>query len=748
MNKRAGFFVGGFALGVLLLNGCGRSESANESETASAEDATRSREAASTESSRAEEPELPPIRLAPLPTVTLQPGEATTVILSVERNGHEGPVQVETVSVPDGVTATADVIDADLSEGELALAAAPTLGDEPLAGSIELEVRIGEQTARSTLAVEVPRVELPTFLPVNKILLQPGSRTAVDLQLQRNGYAGPLELKIEGVPDRVICKVANLQDQQASTTLEIETAEGVPDKTYPIRVVATLLGREVDVKVPLQVVSRPFEIDAFRVVTLAPGQTQQIQLPLTRRGFSGPVELSAVGLPPGVTVQAAPVAAEAAQAELQFATPSDAAFRVASAEIVATAGRLSASSPIVIRVGSHDDNYLPAAITANREIGPLLRRGSIGGRLTLESRQALLDFYGGTEESEAAVMRGLRWLAAHQQLDGSWPLNDYAKGISGCDCQTEFENAVDDSLTAGTAFGILPFLGVGVTHDRSPEDQPELKRYQRVVEKGLVYLAQHQTVTRDKKDKQDGYLGGSMYAHALGTIAFCEAYGLSGDEDLKGHAQLAIKYLLNAQHDKGGGWRYSTGQAGDMSVTGWVFLAIRSAQLTGFDVLRAPLLRAERFVDSCAAGPEEAKLSRYAYQPGQKDKLALSAAGLLTRQYLGWKEDHPQLLAGGEYLMQHLPNESDTKLGTIYFYYYATQVLHHLEGSDFDLWNHRMREHLIHTQERTGHATGSWNPQGTDYGGRGGRLYATSMALLTLQVYYRHLPMYRYVKRT
>ena len=58
----------------------------------------------------------------------------------------------------------------------------------------------------------------------------------------------------------------------------------------------------------------------------------------------------------------------------------------------------------------------------------------------------------------------------------------------------------------------------------------------------------------------------------------------------------------------------------------------------------------------------------------------------------------------------------------------------------------RMREHLIRTQEKAGHKAGSWNPQGTDHGARGGRIYATCMALMTLQTYYRHLPMYRPVK--
>jgi hypothetical protein len=85
-------------------------------------------------------------------------------------------------------------------------------------------------------------------------------------------------------------------------------------------------------------------------------------------------------------------------------------------------------------------------------------------------------------------------------------------------------------------------------------------------------------------------------------------------------------------------------------------------------------------------------------------------------------------------------------LGNIYFYYYATQVLHHMEGTDFDLWNHLVREHVVRTQEKEGSHEGSWNPKGVDWGEKGGRMYATALALLTLQAPYRHLPMFRQFK--
>jgi hypothetical protein len=379
-----------------------------------------------------------------------------------------------------------------------------------------------------------------------------------------------------------------------------------------------------------------------------------------------------------------------------------------------------------------------------------LRRGSFGGRLTAKSKQALLNAYGGTAESEAAVMRGLSWLAAHQHEDGSWPLDSYDKDITGCDCRTDAEKKVIKSDTAGTAFGLLPFLGAGVGPGRSPEEPAELAEYEKVVKRGIEFLVSKQAIS--KEPTKDGALDSNMYAHAVCTIALCEAYGLSaygerGDERLRIPAQRAIKYIAQSQH-KEGGWRYSPKQAGDMSATGWMFLAIRSAQLSGIALERTPLVRAERFVNSCAAGPEDAKDSRYAYLPGAEPRLSLSAAGLLTREYLGWKKDNADLLAGCKYLMENLPPESGTNLGAIYYFYYATQVLHHMEGADFDLWNYRMREHLLRSQEKEGHKAGSWNPQGTDWGGAGGRLYATSLALMTLEVYYRHLPLYRLVLRT
>lgn len=151
-----------------------------------------------------------------------------------------------------------------------------------------------------------------------------------------------------------------------------------------------------------------------------------------------------------------------------------------------------------------------------------------------------------TSDTEDAVKRGLKWLVAGQQPDGRWKIDDPR--------WKEMTETSND--TAGTAFGLLPFLAAGYTHRPSKENP-----YSKTVQKGLNFLIGSQNRTT-------GNLGGGMYSHALGTVALCEAYGLSRDANLKGPGQAAVDYIVRAQHERGG-WRYTPGQAGDTSITGW-----------------------------------------------------------------------------------------------------------------------------------------------------------------------------------
>jgi hypothetical protein len=69
-------------------------------------------------------------------------------------------------------------------------------------------------------------------------------------------------------------------------------------------------------------------------------------------------------------------------------------------------------------------------------------------------------------------------------------------------------------------------------------------------------------------------------------------------------------------------------------------------------------------------------------------------------------------------------------------------VLHHYGGGLWERWNENLREQLIASQARTGHESGSWYYPGGQCQ-PGGRLLSTALATMTLEVYYRHLPLYQ-----
>ena len=326
---------------------------------------------------------------------------------------------------------------------------------------------------------------------------------------------------------------------------------------------------------------------------------------------------------------------------------------------------------------------------------------------------------GGTTLTEAAVARGLRWLAQQQQPDGRWKLDG---GIR--------------SDAAGTSLALLPFLGAGQTH--------LVGRYKNEVSKGLRWMIQHQKPDGDMRAGSSGNSG--MYAQGQAAIVLCEAFWISGDEELRVPAQKAIDFIIAAQHHAGG-WRYRPGEAGDTSVVGWQLMALQSAKAANLNVHRpgedpdgvpSVLELSGQFLDTVSSHDG----ARYAYMRGRPATETMTAEALLCRMYLGWKKDEPGLMQGTRWLAEnHLPRAESPN---IYYWYYGTQMFHHIGGPEWERWNSRMRDILVSSQLKSGNAAGSWDPRG-DHASAGGRIYMTALAVCTLEVYYRHLPIFRQI---
>src|SRR5262249_32947618 len=142
----------------------------------------------------------------------------------------------------------------------------------------------------------------------------------------------------------------------------------------------------------------------------------------------------------------------------------------------------------------------------------------------------------------------------------------------------------------------------------------------------------------------DLHVGGGwntrMYSHAIGTMALCEAYGLSKDKRLRDPAQRAVNFIINSHNRFDGGWRYEPGSHADTSVFGWQIFALRSARLAGLNVPKTTLRNARTYLDKASADDFR---TTYGYMPGRQATPVMTAEALLGRQILGWDRDYPPM---------------------------------------------------------------------------------------------------------
>ncbi len=357
------------------------------------------------------------------------------------------------------------------------------------------------------------------------------------------------------------------------------------------------------------------------------------------------------------------------------------------------------------------DGFLPTDTIKAPSIGMALSGREKG------MKQALLAAYGGDATTEAAVRLGLEWLKRNQQKDGRWSLKGpYTNG------------SPNENYTAATAMALLAFQGAGHTHREGD--------FKKEVAKGWQAMLEMQNDDGDFFDSTSADGRQRLYSQAQATIAICELYGMTKDQEFRKPAQLAIDYAVKNQAAEGG-WRYYPGNDSDMSVTGWFVMALQSALMAGLEVPSPTLDNVTRFLDSVA----QESGTRYSYLPGQGARPSMTAEAMLCRQYLGWKHDDTRLASGVDHLLANPLSYNDQN---VYYWYYATQVLHHMEGKPWDQWNRVMRQAVPENQLKTGKEKGSWNPTNDRWGNQGGRLFATCLSIYMLEVYYRHLPIYKY----
>ena len=309
---------------------------------------------------------------------------------------------------------------------------------------------------------------------------------------------------------------------------------------------------------------------------------------------------------------------------------------------------------------------------------------------------------------DASIGRGLDFLAAQQAADGS------------------FGTAQKPAITG---LALMSFLASG--------HAPDLGKFGAAVRGASDYLlSQAQadgTFTRNDKP---------MYQQGIVTLALAEAYGLEPNEPQRKRMATvlakSVEVILKAQDVKkqeqyAGGWRYEANSAdSDLSLCGWNALALRACQDVGIAVPKSAARQAVKFVLKCYS----ADAKGFAYQPGGAPAAGTTGLGILCLHLLDDGAGRKESEAAMRTLEKH-PIDDQTQF-PYYGLYYATQAANQAGEPSWSAITKATFDKLFKAQQ----PDGGWPDVPSESGGTG-RLYTTSMALLTLSIPYRLLPAYQ-----
>ena len=313
-----------------------------------------------------------------------------------------------------------------------------------------------------------------------------------------------------------------------------------------------------------------------------------------------------------------------------------------------------------------------------------------------------------TPELDAAVARGLAFLAAAQDTDGSFDGGRFGKNV------------------AITSLCCLAFMADG--------NLPGRGLYGSVVERGLDFILDNST--------ESGLIAaegahGPMYGHGFASLFLGEVSGMTaGGADTGRSARVhealvrAIRLIERTQNEEGG-WRYNpVPYDADVSVTICQVMALRSARNAGIEVDKAVIDRAVDYARRCQNID-----GGFRYQAdGGSSAWPRSAAGVATLFYAGIYEDNA-INTGLEYLKRTaMPGRvRGSRAHYAYGQYYSVQAMYLAGGEHWAMWWPAVRSELLSDQQ----ADGSWDDR------TAGSNYGTAMMLIVLQMPKRYLPIFQ-----
>jgi hypothetical protein len=340
---------------------------------------------------------------------------------------------------------------------------------------------------------------------------------------------------------------------------------------------------------------------------------------------------------------------------------------------------------------------------------------SMRKRCSKEDRLERLKENGGTPACDEAVTKGLRWLKANQNSDGSWGTSNKA---------------------AMTGLALLAYMG----HCETPASE----EFGDSSMKGIVYLV-NLGMKNDGKMASNFTANGWVYEHGIATYALGEAATFCKELkiEIPGLMEITEKagqFIIDNQHENGG-WAYlfKTGKGAhtDTSVVGWQLQALKACSHTNirYKGLQSCISKGLDYLQSMQNENGGFGYSSPKAPAGKKTYFSLTGVGALCHQMWG-KGNSSEARKGVKYIRDNTKFYWSGEDSDLYAHYYESQAMMQAGGDDWKFYNDLFRDQLLDNQN----PDGSWKAPGFAGHGLGGNeVYRNALSILMLEVYYRFL---------
>lgn len=315
------------------------------------------------------------------------------------------------------------------------------------------------------------------------------------------------------------------------------------------------------------------------------------------------------------------------------------------------------------------------------------------------------------EKTEAAIEKGLDYLARLQQRDGSLRSN---------------------VAVAATSLAGLAWLAHGDTSDRG--------RYQPNVRDAVKYILKHV--------RRNGYIevsGSSaiMHGHGYAVLFLAQAYGTSSDPELRDDIRLGLTRairLIERSQNKFGGWNSSPNpnaqDDGSGAIAVMQIMGLRAGREVGIAVDTTCITKAKKYLKEMT---NKSGWYQYNYgsRTGNRRSSALTGAGMYMLGAFDLYDDEKyakgiaNIMKGAPHLGGSASGDSGWQSWYLYTGFYSSIAIFQHGGKHWRRWWPAMRKALLSRQL----GSGAWQDS---YGG----VY-TALALLTLELPYRMLPVFQ-----